>query len=1028
MECESCDVYRLPNGIVLAEQKDFYILKTPFEYAEVELQYDAFVLDDYWTLDKGFISEINLENKNVRGRYEDTKITFRLNDTYVNLRYADGNREMMTEGWKTGMLWMREGVKYTMYVPSALAYGSAGSVSEGKPDIPADTIMVYRMKITPNSVSDWNMFSNLVTTTTPTMPVITCHDWHWVNQSAHWCTNDASCEIYAPLGAALLFAIPLLGFLICCAAQCCCCAPPPTPRAIIVEGVPPPVADPALALAAKMLKGTKKDLAYIKVQREEERAKADQLQAKIERLKEEGLGVFKGVSRRGSIKVALSKADGAKLGIKMVQDAKEGIVVQGVTAGGQAEGKVYQGSVLRSINGKDVQNMPFKEATKLISGSDDVVTFTFSPTKENEAATAAAAAAAAASGSGDGGNGSIAILPGKASAGRGGARPIFNLGGLDAADASTDGPAANLNPTRMSQNKGALEGSGRKRIAREPSESMKMGFATEEQAEGEAAGRKHIVSQVGDGGPAWRAGIKAGDEIVIMASHPAYTLTHDELLDAIGKAGTDFHILIDRPGARSGTKTVVRKVSAGGTRHVLRKDGESMGMSFVTDAAGHTVASIKDGGPASRAGFKIGDIIEKVGKDATVQVAKQEGESMGMGFATDDGVHTVTSVQEGLAAFRAGIRVGMVLMEVAGNETGDLTHEQLLETIVNAGAQFAIEVEGRETDELEHDALLEMIVAAGNQFDVEVGKVPEPLGMGFVTEGTQHVVSAIKEGGPAWKAGIREGDFLVKFKGKDTYGYEHEALLNAIMSNTAGFVVDIQEPGDNYVTVNRWPWNAPLGMGFVTDKGKHTISQVGEGSPADDAGLMIGDDIVKIGGVATAGMEHEELLASLVTAGAQFSLEIESARLAGGGLQAAKKAAREMKIQEQYMAVEQLVEEKKVTLKKEDGKSLGFTLTKDPKSDYIIINKVTPGTEADGKLRPGDRLSHVSGVNIKGQVVKDVGLLVKGAHNTLEMLVLGNINDVIADDDSSDDSDAEGGGGGGDAQSSSESEDGEMSD
>ena len=64
--------------------------------------------------------------------------------------------------------------------------------------------------------------------------------------------------------------------------------PDPTPRAIIVEGLPPPVADPQLALAAKMLKGTEKDLAYCKMQREEERAKADQLQAKIERLKEEG--------------------------------------------------------------------------------------------------------------------------------------------------------------------------------------------------------------------------------------------------------------------------------------------------------------------------------------------------------------------------------------------------------------------------------------------------------------------------------------------------------------------------------------------------------------------------------------------------------------------------------------------------------------------------------------------------------------------------------------------------------------------
>lgn len=184
------------------------------------------------------------------------------------------------------MQWMQEGSEYIMYVPSALAYGPEGSPSAGgKQAILPDSIMVYRMKIVSNSLSDWGQFSNLITTT---MPVLTCHDWHWVNSTTHSCINDPSCMIYAPVGASLLFAIPLLAFLICCCTASCCCAPDPTPRAIIVEGLPPPVVDPQLALAAKMLKGTEKDLAYCKMQREEERAKADQLQAKIERLKEEG--------------------------------------------------------------------------------------------------------------------------------------------------------------------------------------------------------------------------------------------------------------------------------------------------------------------------------------------------------------------------------------------------------------------------------------------------------------------------------------------------------------------------------------------------------------------------------------------------------------------------------------------------------------------------------------------------------------------------------------------------------------------
>ena len=87
--CPDCEVYRLPNGIVLVEEKAYYITRTPLPFSKMELQYEAYMLKDFWTPKTLFLPESSMVDKNVRGRYTETeRLKFALNDTTIDLKYA----------------------------------------------------------------------------------------------------------------------------------------------------------------------------------------------------------------------------------------------------------------------------------------------------------------------------------------------------------------------------------------------------------------------------------------------------------------------------------------------------------------------------------------------------------------------------------------------------------------------------------------------------------------------------------------------------------------------------------------------------------------------------------------------------------------------------------------------------------------------------------------------------------------------------------------------------------------------------
>ena len=55
----------------------------------MELQYEAYMLKDFWTPKTLFLPESSMVDKNVRGRYTETeRLKFALNDTTIDLKYA----------------------------------------------------------------------------------------------------------------------------------------------------------------------------------------------------------------------------------------------------------------------------------------------------------------------------------------------------------------------------------------------------------------------------------------------------------------------------------------------------------------------------------------------------------------------------------------------------------------------------------------------------------------------------------------------------------------------------------------------------------------------------------------------------------------------------------------------------------------------------------------------------------------------------------------------------------------------------
>lgn len=168
-------------------------------------------------------------------------------------------------------------------------------------------------------------------------------------------------------------------------------------------------------------------------------------------------------------------------------------------------------------------------------------------------------------------------------------------------------------------------------------------------------------------------------------------------------------------------------------------------------------------------------------------------------------------------------------------------------------------------------------------------KRDDPYGFDFKTirnEG-RHVANNVKPGYPAYRAGLRDDDYILEVNGQPINGMEHESVVQLISSNTKAvdlLVVSdlaalsakspgslsnmthdevdldlITVPGQNNVTFHRVvrpPGVKTLGISLMQD-GK--ISNIDANSPSDAAGLKPGDRIVEVNGVSVKDKNMKEI-------------------------------------------------------------------------------------------------------------------------------------------------------------------------
>lgn len=129
-----------------------------------------------------------------------------------------------------------------------------------------------------------------------------------------------------------------------------------------------------------------------------------------------------------------------------------------------------------------------------------------------------------------------------------------------------------------------------------------------------------------------------------------------------------------------------------------------------------------------------------------------------------------------------------------------------------------------------------------------------------------NVIRRVERGGPADRAGLRDGDRVLELNGEDISKMTHEELVEAIkMSGNEIHFRVIDERSDDIKMKNK-PYLFRIvkgkgGYGFYLwqDAEGHFVEDITIGSPADRAGLRAGDRIIEINGVNIENENHEDV-------------------------------------------------------------------------------------------------------------------------------------------------------------------------
>ncbi|CDW54746.1 PDZ and LRR 8 domain containing protein [Trichuris trichiura] len=175
------------------------------------------------------------------------------------------------------------------------------------------------------------------------------------------------------------------------------------------------------------------------------------------------------------------------------------------------------------------------------------------------------------------------------------------------------------------------------------------------------------------------------------------------------------------------------------------------------------------------------------------------------------------------------------------------------------------------------------------------------------------------------------------------------------------------------------------------------ISKVVEGGAADLAGLKVGDKLLSVNGRSVVNIEHSKAVEIMKLAGGLVQLNLcrDEAPLPTSGLSLTTDHHSPPLPQDVERRMEKAVETVSTTIKRESS-GLGFSVAGGKGSnsnaggdDSIFISRITPGGPADrdGKLRVGDKVLSINGVNMNNARHDQAVYLLTGCSSEVLLVV-----------------------------------------
>jgi regulator of sigma E protease len=154
-----------------------------------------------------------------------------------------------------------------------------------------------------------------------------------------------------------------------------------------------------------------------------------------------------------------------------------------------------------------------------------------------------------------------------------------------------------------------------------------------------------------------------------------------------------------------------------------------------------------------------------------------------------------------------------------------------------------------------------------------------PLVFAAGVDFTAPVAGRVAEGSAAWEAGIAPGDRIVALGGAPVHAFEH-LVVEAALTGGRRTAVRVRGPDGaerDVVVVPQWDAADGLyGLGIASSTAGPPLLRIAAGSPAADAGLRDGDQLLAVDGRALTEPLQPEALAALA-GGEPFVLTVRTA-------------------------------------------------------------------------------------------------------------------------------------------------------